>query len=214
MRKRKVASILFTGAAAAAGTGMNAPAAFAASHTWTITPGGAYTADLGAGTTAVLSDVTTAGKLTCSAGTAAGSLKGTVTASGPTQVGTISKATFGSTTKPCTGPAGLTFTASLKSAQLWGSTFTASTGITKGSIRNVTAQITSVGGICHATVTGASPLPMSYNNATGVMTVDASHQAALTVKSATSCFGAINSGDQAWFSAQYAVTPMQTITQS
>jgi hypothetical protein len=214
MRKRKVASILFTGAAAAAGTGLNAPAAFAASHTWTITPGGAYTANLATGTTAVLSDVNTAGKLTCSAGGAAGSLKTTVTASGPTQVGTISKATFGTSAKPCVGPAGLTFTASLKSAQLWGSTFTSSTGVTKGSIRNVSAHITSVGGICTATVTGTAPLPMSYNNGTGVMTIDASHKAALTVKSANNCFGAINSGDQAWFSAQYAVTPQQTIKES
>jgi hypothetical protein len=214
MRKRKVASILFTGAAAAAGTGMNAPAAFAAGHTWTITPGGAYTADLATGTTAVLSDVNTAGKLTCSKATAAGSLKRTTTASGPTQVGTISKATFGSTAKPCTGPAGLTFTASLKNAQFWASTYTATTGVAKGTIRNISAKITSVDGICHATVTGTSPLPMSYNNGTGVLTVDKSHKAALTVKSAMSCFGAINTGDRAWFSAHYAVTPKQTITQT
>jgi hypothetical protein len=208
VRKRKVASIAFTGAAVAATTGFNVPAAFAAGSTWTVTPGGPYTAT--ATGTANLLDVNTSASLTCSAATAAGALK---TGSGQSNpIGTISQATFGSTGHFCTGPLGTKFTAALKAGPWDISAVSTKSGTTTGKLTHISASITGQSGFgCKATVSGS--VPMSYQNATHALIIDTAHAATLTVKSTNgACLGAINSGDQAWFSGTYNLSPAQTIT--
>lgn len=210
MRKRRVASIAFTGAAvAAAGTVVHIPAARAASGHWTINPGGKYTAAAGATS---LSDVTAGAKLTCTSATAAGSLsKTSFTQTGSTsfKAGPVSKGTFGSSANTCAGPLGLAFDAVLNHATLNAKSF--KSGITHGKMTSISATLHGVGVSCTATITGSQPY--SYNNATHQLTVLGGATAdSLTATAVTGCLGVVKTGDKNFFHGAYTVSPAQTIT--
>ena len=201
-RRKKVASVAFTGVAALGAVGLTAGHAHAAGVSKvTVTPGGAYTAaNVGAPT---LGDTTTGNTLTCTSAKANGSLPGS--AAGAT-VGTVAAATFNACSV-----LGLAFTAKLNKAATLTAIGTTTGGVTQGSLNGISATITGTSGFgCTAVVTGT--LPGSYNNATGHLTIDPGKAADLTVKTATSCAGAINAGDAAYFNAVYAVTPGQTVS--
>lgn len=211
---RKIASIAFTGAAAATMVGLNVAPAFATGGTWTVTPHGKFTSASNSKTKATLHAGTAT--LTCNSKTAfaSGSLrsKSTVT---PAHLGAISKATFGSTAATrCTLAGTLKFSAKLgksvtKSAQLYGSTYTA--GVTKGQLRSISAIITGHSGFaCSATVKGK--LPASFNNTTHLLTIDASKKSSLSITKVTGCAGQLKVGQKAYFTATYNTGTLKNVT--
>jgi hypothetical protein len=212
MRKRRVASIMFAGAAVAAtGTVMNAGVAHAAtSNKWTLTPGGTLSGI--AGTTS-LKDVTADVALTCTSAAAAGSLSKTTytqTTSASFSAGKLT-GTFGSANKACTGPLGLKFDATLSAATL--NAKSEKSGITHGKLTGIKATIHGVGVSCTAPVTGSQPY--SYNNATHTLTVLGNSTAdSLTTGTVTGCLGVIKTGDKNFFKGAYSVSPAQTITET
>lgn len=200
-RRKKVASVAFTGVAAVGAVGFTAGQARAASVSKvTVTPGGHYNAVAVGSPT--LGDTTTNNTLTCTIGTASGSLTGSPAGA---KVGSVANATF-SNCSVLTLP----FTAHLNHpATLVATSPTTASGVTKGVLQSISATISGTGGFaCKAVVTGS--LPGSYNNS-GLLTIDPSHSPTLHVKSAANCAGAIKSSDNAYFSATYAVSPVQTV---
>lgn len=215
-RTKKVASVAFVGAAAAAATGATAGPAFAAPSDWTVTPAGSYAAVNV--TPAILN--ANGISLTCPVGTAtaAGSLNSTATGT-PAQLGTISSAVFGTSSQPCS-LFGFGTVATLKKAtQLSGSSY--NDPVTQGRIGNgaqnaISASINGVNGFqCHMEIRGSS-LPGSYNNDTGVLTVNPGHAPNLVIASipnpSTSCLGLFSAGMPAWFAAEYEVSTHPTVT--
>lgn len=215
MKRSKVASVAFTGAAAAATVGFaTQPAAAAPASTWHITPGGAFTATNSG--TPVLVDTTTGASLTCTTAGAAGNLSGDGRTGASVQLGTINTATFGTSANPCS-LLGINFTAKLNNATtLSGSSY--ANGVTKGHIgngttSNINATVTGLNVSCHAVIVG-SKLPGSFINSTNTLNINPGHAATLTVKSVSGCLGAMNPGDKAYFAAKYKPNPAQTITES
>lgn len=207
---KKVASVAFTGAAAATMVGLNVAPAFATGGTWTITPHGHFTSASNSKTKATLH--AGAVTLTCNSKTAfaSGSLVGTATGA-PVQLGTISKATFGSTASTrCTLAGTLKFSAKLNhAAKLFGSTYTAPT--TKGQLRSISATITGHSGFaCTAKVAGK--LPGSFNNTTHLLKIDASNKSSLTITAVTGCAGQLKVGQKAFFNATYNTGTLHNVT--
>jgi hypothetical protein len=204
-RRKKVASVAFTGVAALGAVGLTAGHAHAATATVTnvtVTPGGPYSAsNVGS---PVLVDTTTNAQLTCTTAFASGSLTGSPTGS---KVGTVSSATFTNCTV-----ATLPFTAHLKKpAMLYATGATSAGGVTQGELKSISASITGTGGFaCHAVVTGS--LPGSFHNASDHLVIDPNHSATLHVESATSCAGELNTSNMAYFAATYNVIPPQTVS--
>jgi hypothetical protein len=198
-RRKKVASVAFTGAAALAAVGFTGGHAHAAGVTKvTVTPGGKYTA-VNTGAAPKLVDKTTPNTLTCTSAKAAGSLPGDLTGS---KVGTVTTATF-SKCKVLT----FSFKAHLnKAATLFATSPTTAAGITKGELKGISATISGEGlfGACRATVTGS--LSGSYSNKSGVLTIDKASNPTLTITKATGCGGVIRSNDKAFFQATYLVS--------
>lgn len=215
MKRSKVASVAFTGAAAAATVGFaTQPAAAAPASTWHITPGGSFT-----GTNVgnpVLVDTTTGVSLTCTTAAAAGNLSGNGKTGASVKLGAINTATFGTSANPCSF-LGINFTATLnKATTLSGSHYAG--GVTNGHIgnktaNNISATLTGLNVSCHAVIVG-STLPGSWVNASNALNINPGHAATLKVKSVTGCLGAMHSGDNAFFAAKYHANPAQTITQS
>jgi hypothetical protein len=154
MRKR-IASIMLSGGGAALAVCLSATAASAA--TWSISPAGSFTGSLNSGTTTQLKDTTTGVVLTCTTATAKGNVPKAGSGLPGKGIATVSAATFGSSTKKCTGPAGSTFTAvgtnlpwSLNAGSY---NPNVDGGQTKGTL---TASGTGVGGKLTGTVLGVS----------------------------------------------------------
>jgi hypothetical protein len=232
MRKSKIASVAFTGVAAAGATMAAVPAAFAAdgtaatgtaaAGTWHVNPPGPVSASATSGTTLV--DDTTGITLTCPIAHASGSLSnGSVTSTPPwTKLGTISaSATFGTTARPCTIGGVQNFTAHLnKPLDLSAKSYNTATGVTMGRIHgSVSASLTGVGNTCTAKIVGiANPgtsIPVTYTNGTNTLSVN---EPPLTVKSdlhiqsvAPTCIG-IHNSDMAHFTARYHVNSPNPLT--
>jgi ribosomal protein S8E len=212
-RRKKVASLAFTGAAAAAALGMQAGTAFAVAGTWKIsapkgTPyHGAFDGKAtGAGTTLVDSKHTSF-PLTCTSATATGSLPhSTVTGTtATTTIGTIKTAAF----NHCSFD-GVTFKAKLtKTGNLRATTYNKTTGITKGTITAVTAALSGSGNSCHATVTGT--VSASYVNGKHDLVVGKGHKATLTIHNPTAGCLILGNGDHAYFTATYAVSTPKSL---
>jgi hypothetical protein len=105
---RRLSRILIVGGTAAAAIALSAQAAFAS--TWTISPAGSFTAPLKSGTTTLLKDLSTGITLTCTKSTSKGSVPKAGSGLSGKGIATISSTTFGTSTTPCTGPAGTTLT--------------------------------------------------------------------------------------------------------
>jgi hypothetical protein len=193
-----------TGAAVAAVVGLTAPAALAtAATTYTVSPGGAYTAKAGKTT---LKDTKTGTVLTCTSATAKGTLKKGSGLAGA-DIGSITSSGFNS----CTGPLSLHFT--VKQNQTWFlnvQSYTSSTGVSAGYIGKVKATLSGTG--CTAVVTGATNA--TYKNSSGVLAVapKSGSKNFLTIVSVNGCAGLIGAGDHATFTGSYTLSPKQKIT--
>jgi hypothetical protein len=207
-RNRLTRRVLFTGVATAAAIGASAGVALAVAITFTISPGGAITANAG---TTTLKDTNTGSVLTCTSSTSSGTLKSGSGVSGA-NLGSITKLSFSN----CTGPLGLTFTVT-NSGFPWtlsGTSYNAGTGTTTGFINHIKSKLT--GPSCSANVGGTTAtafgkVKVTYKNSTGKLSVLATG-GNLHVWAVSGCAGLINTGDATQFTGVYTVTPKQTIT--
>jgi hypothetical protein len=212
VRKRKVASVAFTGAATVAAAGFAAPHAFAASTIWHASPNGHAKAAAASATS--LHDSTTGQTLTCAASVTSGggTLLKSATQTGSTVVaGSLSKANFGNSLSQCHGPLGFgDFTAKLnKAATLNAKSWTGpkATGVTHGTITGISATITSALG-CTAVVSNishGSAMSFTYSNANGHLTADPGKHPVLFVKNTTGTCP-IHKSDRTYFHGVYDVT--------
>src|SRR5215469_205528 len=211
MRSRLGGALLTTAVAAATMACLTAGPALAGSHvtaaTWTVTPGGSVTGTAG---TTTLSDSTTGTTLSCTSSQATGTAKSGSGLANP--LATIATMTFTN----CTGPLGISFSASVTGPfPLNGTSYNATKGITTGQITNIHGSIS--GPLCSATVDGTSAsakngtVKAHYRNSTGKLTVLATG-GNLHIYNVSGCFGLINSGDSATFSGVYVLSPRQHIS--
>jgi hypothetical protein len=205
---KRTYGILFAGAATAAVIGLSAAPAFAAT-TWTVSPGGAITAKSGKTT---LTDTTTGNALTCKSSSTSATLKSGSGLKGAA-IGSITKVTFAT----CTGPLGLTFTVTTNGLpwKLNAKSYNSTTGVTTGTITGIDATLS--GPSCSATVDGTAAgadngmVKAHYTNSTHKLKV-LTTGGNLHVYNVSGCAGLINTGDATTFTANYTVTPAQTIT--
>jgi hypothetical protein len=211
-KTKKVASVAFTGVAAAGmtGFGLGAGPAMAAS-TWHIDNGtaafkGLYSA---ATTSAKLEDTTLGIPLTCSKATAGGSVPASTVTGATVRLASVSGVSF-------TNCHFLTvdFTAKLtKATGLWGSHYSTTKGITSGwvggskhttaSSKTISAKLTGTSGKCTADVYGKY-VPAKFYNSTHSLKVNSKSVATLTIKNVHSCTG-IASGNAAYFKANFKI---------
>lgn len=212
MRMRTILSA--SGVAAVMAIGLGATTALAtATTTWTVKPGGSYTAKSG---TTTLTDLATGSVLSCTSSAAAGKLKSGSGLTNP--LGTVTSSTF----TGCTGGGGaFTFsvTTSASSTKPWKVNATGySSGVTTGNISGVHAVLAGTNNTCMATVdgTGATAfngkVAIKHSN-TAPAKLKVTKGINLHVYNVTSgCLGAINSGDAVTFTTTYTLSSGQTIT--
>jgi hypothetical protein len=212
---------MFTGAVVAATAGAGATPAVAQTSNWTITPGGPITIY---NITHLLMTVDTthfgAYSWYCNAGTvnATGSVVNTATGATP-QLGTIINAAFGTSNQPCSFFFGLGVVATLDDPIGFHATGNPSGGVTPGRLGpNINLTFKGVGGFaCNMHVTGSS-VPGSYDNGTGILTVNPTVSRTLHFDAVTGCsIGGIpwgEVGDAFGFQADFTVFPNQTISHS
>lgn len=184
------------------------PRSALAATTWTVSPGGSITATSG---TAVLTDTRTGASLSCAASSLAGSLKSGSGLSG-TGIGSITAFSLSS----CTGPGGLTYTATSSSFPwqinaLSYSGHMASTrhhGTTIGEIVGTKVTFSSL--VCHILWWGQpSILMFRYTNiAATLSTITTS---GMLLYNVSGCGGSFAAGDVMTLSATFTVSPSQTI---
>jgi hypothetical protein len=207
MRTRIVAALLTVGAAALA-VGMSATSSFAATKTWTVSPGGAITGKAG---TSKLSDTTTGLTVSCSSSDLSGTLKSGSGLSG-TGIGTITSITFNNCSVD-----GFTFTVSSGTVTfpLNFTSYKSSTGVSSGTITGIHIALSS--SICDAVLDGTSGtadngmVKVTYTNKTAKLKVLTSG-GNLHVYDVSGCDGLINDGNAGTISATYKITPAQTIS--
>jgi hypothetical protein len=199
---KKVASIAFTGAAAAATVGYGFAPALAATDHWVVKNGTAKyhgaVKGVNKGTTKLV-DKTHAVTLTCKKASVSGSVpKSSVVAGTSTKLGPLKKANFTS----CSF-LGVTFKAKLnKAAGIYAKTYAA--GVTHGNIKSISAELSGVNITgCKAKVTGK--LPAVFKNASHTFTIDSKSVASLTIKSTTTACPEIAKGDVAYFKGVFPV---------
>jgi hypothetical protein len=210
--KRLSRRMLITGGATALAVGASAGVALAVAITFSISPGGAITAKAG---TTMLKDTATGSVLSCPSSSSKGTLKSGHGISG-TNLGSITALTFGTSTKKCTGPLGLTFTVKNSGFpwKLSGTKYNATSGVTTGNITGIKSTLTGTG--CSATVGGttagsAGKVQVTYTNSTHQLKVLATG-GNLHVFNVNGCAGLINTGDATQFTGTYTVSPTQKIT--
>ena len=164
-------------AAALPATAAVATSAAAATATWTVTPGGSWTAPLSSGATFVIQDGVTGTTVTCVSSAIAGAFTAGSGQSG--NLGTVTSVSPGT----CTGPGGSTYTVATNasSAGPWGVGavgYNASTGVTNGDLGSANATgvaITLTGPGCTVVLGGTTTLHayliFDYQNGNGRLAI-------------------------------------------
>jgi hypothetical protein len=208
-----VAGVLFASALAApsasAAFAQPAGSARAPLASWSVTPGGAITGHSG---TATLEDKDTGNSITCTSSTLAGTLKSGSGLSG-TGIGSITSVQFSN----CTWES-LVFSvqASASKADPWrlnAKSYASGSGVTSGTITNITAKLSSAG--CVATVAGpAATTPgtaeITYTNSTHKLQLLSRTGGTLHIWNVSGCVGLLSNGDIFSCRAGYTTTPAQT----
>lgn len=205
---RKIVSSALVAAAAAAIVGIGTSPASAA-DTWTLQPGGDFTATGTEPTT--LTDTDTGAVLTCASSDGTGSAAGGTGLSG-TGIAEVDSLNFDS----CTGPLNITFTVG-SSGFPWSfnaTSYDSANGVASGELTGISAHLN--GAFCSADVdgpggagSGTGTVTGHYDNNTGTLTIDGG---TLTVYNVSGCFGQLNNGDQSTFNGSYLIDPSLTIT--
>jgi hypothetical protein len=204
MRKR-IGSVFFTAAAAAAIIGLSVGPALAATHlTVKVSGGGSYRATAGK---TVLTD--NGVSVTCTGSKASGKISsGTHRGNAPLKVGTAAKLSF---TK-CSGPLG-SVTTKIKSTpySVKANSKTSRAGNTDALITGTNVSVSMTG--CSFKVTGSSPGYFSNKKHTLNMTsklpvkeITKGKSAELTVSGVVGCAGLVKNGDHPTFTATYKVS--------
>lgn len=116
----------------------------------------------------------------------------------------------------CTGPLGITFTASVTGPfPLNAASYNSSTGVTSGSISKIHGALSS--SFCSATIDGSSAtadngsVNVTYTNSNDHLQV-VTTGSTLHIYNVSGCFGLIKNGDSATFAGTYTISPGQTVT--
>jgi hypothetical protein len=213
MRKRPGGRLLTGAAAAAAAVALGlgtTPLLASTASTWTVKPGGKFSA---ANTGRItVRDATTGTVVTCTPSSLAGQFK---SGSGlpDAKIASVTKFSFGS----CTGPAGITFT--LKTGRfpyhLNVQSYAAASGKTTATIAGFVGAWSGFG--CTMTIggtTAASPgkVDIKYTNSTHELRIVTNGSTLHFYNVGAGCLGLWNTGDRMTISGTYTVTPAQTIT--
>ena len=205
---RRHARILAAGPAAVLAATLGVTAALAAT-TWTVKPGGAFTATAG---NASFKDTTTRSTFTCSSVTASGTLKSGSGLPG-TGIGSITSVR----SIYCPTPLGPSFTLMARDLpwHLNVSSYNATTGAVTGSLSDL--QIALSGTSCAAVIDGTSGMASdgivkaSYTNSTGRLQTRTTG-GNLHFYHVRGCFGLFRTGDSATIRVTLTVSPGQAIT--
>jgi len=216
-------------AAALPATAAVATSAAAATATWTVTPGGSWTAPLSSGATFVIQDGVTGTTVTCVSSALAGTLTAGSGQSG--NLGTVSSVSPGT----CTGPGGSTYTmaTNASSADPWLVTavgYAASSGITNGDLTSSSASgtgvaITLTGPGCTVVLGGTTTLRayliFDYQNGNGRLAIPYhTYRPTIRVVSSTCSSWRATDGLRVYttpvfpgsLAGGFALSPSQTIT--
>ncbi|HEV8561131.1 MAG TPA: hypothetical protein VGR06_32805 [Actinophytocola sp.] len=205
---RRYLHVLLAGAAAAATIIAGATAASADPITpssWSVSPGGAANGTAG---TTLLTIQESGIELTCQSSTVTGAILETGATGSPAQLVTLPAGSVAF--QDCSGPFGLVFDVEhVGDWHLNGVTFDPATGVTTGTLTDITANITGFG--CSASVAGT--VGGTYTNGTGQLAIDPAATLLVTrVDPSDNCFGLINEGEHGSFDGTYTIDPAQTIT--
>ncbi|WP_240137172.1 hypothetical protein [Streptomyces sp. MUM 178J] len=198
-RKQPLGALAAVTAAATAALALAAAPASAAPSEWTVGPASpaAFTA---------LSEDTVLSvngfQVTCPTAAAAGEL---FDATGnPAHVGDIAEASFGTESQPCASPVG-SVTPIADTDPAWrvqAVTHQAETGVTTGFIEGISAHLSIV--TCDFDVTGE--VAVTYDNATGTLSISNDDTRLLTVSNATpGCIALVEDGDHPTFTGSYVL---------
>ncbi len=190
--------------------------AFAAT-TYTVSSGTTTTgtttytaATTGASPQIAFDDLTTGVALSCTNGTAAGSIRLGSHISG-VALGTIASTTW----TGCLGPLGLKMTVKQNAPWTINATGTTTTaGATDGNISGVNATVSADQGGCSFDVTGGVTATITAVGSAQTLTIPTTG-ATLAISNVSGCFGQINNADQADFGGTYqiaAASGLLTIT--
>ena len=228
MRKR-LARILSIGSAAAAVLVLVGTSAAEAAATWTVSPGGSWTAPLSSGATFVIQEGVIGTTVTCGSGGLAGTLTAGSGQSG--NVGAVTSVSPGT----CTGPGGSAYTvaANASSADPWfvgAVAYTASTGVTNGDLGSASASGTGVaitlsGAGCTVVLGGTTTLRayliFDYQNGSGRLAIPYhTYRPTIRVVSSTCSSWRAGDGTRVYTTpifpgsnpGGFALSPSQTIT--
>jgi hypothetical protein len=205
---KRLTQVILSASAAALAISLGATTASATTaSTWTVTPGGAWTAS----GSAQVKDTTTGTVAKCTSLKMAGTLKSGSGLAGA-KISTITSGTFSG----CTiATIGVTVTSHGFPWYLNATSYNSSTGTTTGTITGI--DLTATGPGCAATLDGTAAgadngtVNVTYSNSTHVLTLLASG-GNLHSWGVTGCFGLINNGDAQQASGSVTVSPGQTIT--
>ena len=214
-------------AAALPATAGVATSAAAATATWTVTPGGSWTAPLSSGATFVIQDGVTGTTVTCVSSAITGSFTAGSGQSG--LLGPITSVSPGT----CTGPGGSTYTVATNasSADPWGVGavgYNASTGVTNGDLGSANATgvaITLTGPGCTVVLGGTTTLRayliFDYQNGNGRLAIPYhTYRPTIRIVSSTCSSWLATDGARVYttpvfpgsLAGGFALSPSQTIT--
>src|ERR1700690_3620989 len=145
---KRISAIAVAGGAIALTMGLASPSFATTAKTWTVHPGGAITGKAGKTT---LTDTTTGTVLTCKSSTTAATLKSGSGLAGAA-IASVTSVKFAT----CTGPLSITFTVTSNNLpwNLNAVSYTASSGVTHGTLTGIDATLSGPG--CSATVDGTA----------------------------------------------------------
>jgi hypothetical protein len=187
--------------AALVASAMISGTATAEDATWTVSPEGAFSGTAGE---TILTIEESGVELACTSATVDG-----VAHSGSNPIATI-PATPGIQFNDCQGPFGLTFEVThVGTWNLNGVSYDAGTGVTTGTIDNITADI--VGPGCNATVTGS--VDATYTNGTHTLAVLPNFTLVISsVDPANDCLGLIEAGQHSSFDGSFDISPALVVS--
>lgn len=209
MRRRAIALLLASGAAALA-AGLSVTASGAATvATWTVKPGGSIT---GVASHATLTDTKTGTVLTCKTLHAAGFSKSGSGLPGA-GIASITSVAFNG----CHGPGGVAFTVTTRNRpwKLNAKSYNAATGVTKGTITGAEASVSGAG--CTASAAGPGPttpatIAGTYTNGKHQLKTGSTGSNVHIWHVSRGCLGLIRNGDPAVLTGTVTITPAQAIT--
>jgi hypothetical protein len=210
--RKSLATLFTTAAAAALAFGVGQMPASAA--TWTVSPGGAFSAS---SSNTVLTNGSN--QIKCASSRVSGTLQ--ASSSDGVHIGTLSSVAFdnGTPGTTCPGPAGSTWTVStvtpwfLNAESYAPGTNPPTTGVTTGTITDVNAHLVGnvpIFGRCSFDVTGS--VGGTYSNSNAVLSVKTSSLTIGNVSGSGCGVAGISNGQHPTFTGDYTVTPAQIIT--